>query len=127
MLKKCVAVFAIWACLSNLAFAAPCAEDDLDCISRELGKKADEALSLARELESTKGLLELEKQKQAAIQAAYTQLKETLPGLSKAIEAVKPRWYESPWLWLSIGFTLGFIATVVGAVAIGQVAVGLRL
>jgi hypothetical protein len=120
MLKKFVAVYALSVCLSSAALAAPCAEDDLLCFQRELGKKADEALSLAKELESTKGLLELEKQKAALMESAYKQVKETLPGLSAAIEKVKPRWYESPWLWAGIGFTLGFLATIAAIAAAGQ-------
>jgi hypothetical protein len=120
MLKKFVAVFVILVCSSSVAFAAPCAEDDLLCFQRELGKKADEALSLAKELESTKGLLSLEQQKSAAMKAAYDQVKETLPGLTSAIDAVRPKWYTSPILWMGIGLTLGFLATIAAIAAAGQ-------
>jgi septal ring factor EnvC (AmiA/AmiB activator) len=123
-MKRLIVVFAILA-FSSSALAAPCAEDDLRCLKASLGEQAEKALSLARELESTNKLLQLEQQKSKALESAYGQLKDTLPGLSKAIEAVKPRWYDSPWLWLGIGTVLGALTVIVSIAAAGQTLVGL--
>lgn len=121
-MMKSTLVCALLVCLSSSALAMPCESEDLDCWKRAAGVKAEEALSLARELSFSKQQLELKDRENAIITEAYDRVKATLPGISDAMQAAKGKWYESPVLWLGIGAFVGALVVVLGGLIVGHVA-----
>lgn len=115
-----LAAILILATASN-AFAG-CREDDLACFRRGFLERGQVIDSMARELDTSKQLLQT-KDLQIATQTVIIDAQSgALASAGRAIVANQRAWHEDPKLWFGIGTAAGILTVVLAAVVLHQLA-----
>lgn len=103
---------------SQVFAAAPCAEDDLECLHRLLDAKNTEIQSLQRELGLTNELVKTKTEENAVLTESNKALAGTLETVKPALQAGQRAWYEDSRLWYGAGVLTGVLLVVLTAVTV---------
>lgn len=120
-MTRFVSVFVAVALLNSPAYAA-CAEEDTLCLLKVIDERMQENQLLLRQIERYK---ELDSNAQKQIELLTGSNRELATASKSALEAIqasRPRFYQTAEFGLAIGIPLGVIVTVLAAVAIGYAA-----